>query len=69
MESEYSTGNKKTKQDGLLEFIDQTIPWNERPAAVESYYPRGNRGRPSKGIDEMMQCICSSAGSICQTKK
>jgi IS5 family transposase len=35
--------------------MNQSIPWGEWVAYIEPYYPNGERGRPSMGIEKMLR--------------
>lgn len=52
---EYSKRKRKTKRDEFLETMDEIIPWNEWVDYIEPYYPKGERGRPPRGILVMLK--------------
>lgn len=52
---EYSCRKKKTKREEFLDVMEDIIPWDEWVEFVRSYYPSGNRGRPTKGIEKMLR--------------
>ena len=52
---EYSCRKKKTKREEFLENMDEIIPWEEWACVIEPYYPRGKRGRPPMGIENMLR--------------
>ena len=52
---EYANRKRRTKRDEFLEIMDQIIPWDEVVALIEPYYPKGERGRPPRGIEIMLR--------------
>ena len=52
---EYSNCKKKTKREEFLDVVEEVIPWDEWVAIIKPYYPRGKRGRPTKGIEKMLR--------------
>ena len=35
--------------------MDEIIPWDEWVSFIESYYPSGKRGRPTRGIETTLR--------------
>lgn len=52
---EYSFRKKKTKREKFLEIMDEIIPWDEWVGVIETYYPKGKRGRPPMGIEKILR--------------
>lgn len=52
---EYSCRKKKTRREEFLEMMEYLIPWEEWTELVEPYYPKGKRGRPTRGIETMLR--------------
>lgn len=52
---EYSKRKRKTKREEFLEIMNEIIPWDEWVEYVRPYYPKGKRGRPTKGIEKMLR--------------
>jgi len=52
---EYANRKRRTKMDEFLETMDAIIDWEEWCSLVEPYYPKGERGRPPRGIEMMLR--------------
>ena len=52
---EYSARKRKTRREEFLEIMEEIIPWDEWVAFIAPYYPSGKRGRPPKGIENMLR--------------
>jgi IS5 family transposase len=52
---EYGGRRRQTKRDEFLAIMNEIIPWDEWVAYIEPYYPKGERGRPPKGIEKMLR--------------
>lgn len=52
---EYSNRKRKTKREVFLESMNEIIPWSEWVSCIEPYYPKGNKGRPPRGIELMLR--------------
>ena len=49
-------GKKKiTKREQFLNEMNQVVPWAELCAVIEPYYPKGENGRPPKGLERMLR--------------
>lgn len=65
---EYTNRKRRTKRDKFLEIMEEVIPWDEWTTLVEPYYPNSKRGRPPRGVETMLRCICWPTGFPCSTK-
>jgi len=52
---EYGNRKRETRRDEFLSIMEEVIPWEEWIVSVEPYYPRGKRGRPSRGVETMLR--------------
>jgi IS5 family transposase len=52
---EYGKRKKKTAREEFLEIMEEIIPWEEWVAIIIPYYPKGERGRPPRGIEKMLR--------------
>jgi IS5 family transposase len=52
---EYGKRKKKTKREEFLDMMEEIIPWDEWVAYIIPYYPKGERGRPPRGIEKMLR--------------
>jgi len=52
---EYGMRKRQTKRDTFLKIMDEIIPWDEWVSYIQPYYPKGERGRPPKGIEKMLR--------------
>ncbi|AVA33698.1 MULTISPECIES: IS5 family transposase [Cupriavidus] len=51
-----SHGKKRvTRRQRFLTEMESVVPWARLIAAVESYYPKGKRGRPPIGLERMLR--------------
>lgn len=48
---------RPTKRDVFLKSMDDIVPWIELCAVIEPYYPRGQGGRPTIGLDRMVRML------------
>lgn len=46
---------KKTRRELFLEEMDQVVPWKELVRLIAPYYPKGEDGRPPKGLERMLR--------------
>ena len=58
---EYSKRKKKTKREEFLDVMEEIIPWDEWVEFVRPYYPKGKRGRPTRGIEKMLRDMMINA--------
>jgi len=52
---EYANRKRRTKRDEFLEAMNEIIAWDEWCALVEPYDPKGERGRPPRGVEIMLR--------------
>ena len=52
---EYANRKRITKRESFLKMMDEIIPWSEWIELIRPFYPRGDRGRPPKGIEVMLR--------------
>ena len=52
---EYANRKHITKRESFLKMMDEIIPWSEWIELIRPFYPRGDRGRPPKGIEVMLR--------------
>lgn len=46
---------KVTKRERFLTEMNRVIPWKELLALIEPHYPKGERGRPTLGLEKMLR--------------
>lgn len=46
---------KPTKRELFLTEMNQVVPWVELCAVIEPHYPKGENGRPPKGLERMLR--------------
>jgi IS5 family transposase len=52
---EYAKRKRRTKRDEFLEAMNEIIAWEEWCGLVEPHYPKGERGRPPRGVEIMLR--------------
>jgi IS5 family transposase len=52
---EYGMRKRGTRREEFLNKMDEIIPWSEWVSIIEPYYPKGGRGRPTRGIELMLR--------------
>jgi len=52
---EYANRKRKTKREEFLEIMEEVIPWDEWTEIILPFYPKGERGRPPRGAQEMLR--------------
>lgn len=52
---EYANRKRITKRESFLKMMDEIIPWSEWIELIRPYYPKGERGRPPRGIEVMLR--------------
>ena len=52
---EYDQKEKKTKREIFLNTMERALPWEEWETLISPYYPKGTRGRPTRGIRTMLK--------------
>ena len=60
---EYGNRKKTTKREKFLNKMEEIIPWKAWVEMIRPYYPKGEHGRPVRGIETMLRM-----GSTCPTK-
>ncbi len=51
-----SAGKKRvTRRQRFLDEMEKLVPWSRLLTAIESYYPKGARGRPPIGLERMLR--------------
>lgn len=56
-ESEFSTKKRVTKKEAFLAVMEEVVPWKAIMDRIEPYYPKGDRGRPPKGLERMLRLL------------
>lgn len=54
-ELQWSAKNRKTRRERFLNELDAITPWEELLQVIAPHYPKGDRGRPPKGLERMMR--------------
>lgn len=52
---EYSNRKRITKRELFLRMMDEIIPWAEWVELIRPFYPKGEQGRPPRGIELMLR--------------
>lgn len=52
---EYANRRRITKRASFLKMMDEIIPWSEWIELIRPFYPKGDRGRPPRGIEVMLR--------------
>jgi IS5 family transposase len=52
---EYSNRKRKTKRDEFLGIMEEVIPWEDFVSIIKPHYPKGERGRPPREIEQMFR--------------
>ena len=52
---EYNNRKRKTKREDFLDLMDNIIDWDAWVDLIKDYYPKGERGRPPRGILVMIK--------------
>ena len=58
---------RKTR-GGILEEMEQVVPWRELCALVEPHYPQPGNGRPPVGVERMLRIYFCSSVLTCRTR-
>jgi len=53
--SEWSRKKKQTKREKFLGQMEEMVPWGRLVELIAPHYPKGERGRPPKGIERMLR--------------
>ena len=54
---EYGNRKRTTKREEFLNKMDDIIPWEAWVDMIRPYYPKGEHGRPARGIETMLYLI------------
>ncbi len=52
---EYANRKRRTKREEFLKVMNEIIPWTEWVEYIRPFYPKGERGRPPRGIELMLR--------------
>ena len=52
---EYGNRKKTTKREKFLNKMEEIIPWKAWVEMIRPYYPKGEHGRPVRGIETMLR--------------
>ena len=52
---EYGNRKKTTKREEFLNKMEEIIPWKAWVEMIRPYYPKGEHGRPVRGIETMLR--------------
>jgi len=52
---EYANRKRVTKRESFLKMMDAIIPWPEWVELIRPFYPKGEQGRPPRGIELMLR--------------
>lgn len=56
-ESEFASKKRVTRKEAFLAVMEQVVPWKRLIERLESYYPKGQRGRPPMGLERMLRLL------------
>ena len=54
-QAEYGAKKKQTRRDKFLAEMEQVVPWARLIERLQPLYPKGERGRPSIGLERMLR--------------
>src|SRR6202521_1780239 len=54
-QAEYAGKKKQTRRDRFLGEMEQVVPWARLVERLRPLYPKGERGRPSIGLERMLR--------------
>ena len=46
---------RQTKRDVFLQTMEEIVPWSQLCEVIEPHYPKGEGGRPTKGLERMLR--------------
>ena len=52
---EYQNRKHTTPKEEFLDAMNAIVPWDRWIKLIEPYYPKGKRGRPTRGIETMLR--------------
>lgn len=53
--SEYALKKKQTRREKFLAQMEEMVPWGRLVPLIAPHYPKGEKGRPPKGIERMLR--------------
>jgi transposase, IS5 family len=56
-ESEFASKKRVTRKEAFLAVMEKVLPWKRLLERLEPYYPKGERGRPPKGLERMLRLL------------
>ena len=54
-QAEYAGKKKQTRRDRFLAEMEQVVPWARLVDRLRPFYPKGERGRPPIGLEQMLR--------------
>jgi transposase, IS5 family len=54
----YEGMKKRTKREKFLNEMEQVVPWERLEKLIEPHYPKVGKGRPPRGLREMLRIYC-----------
>ena len=55
--SEFSSKKRVTRKEVFLALMEQVMPWKRLVERLEPHCPKGDRGRPPKGLERMLRLL------------
>lgn len=52
--AEFAAKRKTTRREVFLARMEEVVPWAKLLAVLEPFYPKGERGRPPRGLKRML---------------
>ena len=52
---EFEQKKRRTRREVFLDQMEAVVPWKEWAELIEPFYPKGEHGRPPKGIEVMLR--------------
>ena len=53
--SEFALYRRPTKRDVFLQTMNEIVPWEQLCEVIRPHYPKGEGGRPPKGLERMLR--------------
>jgi IS5 family transposase len=54
-QAEFADEKKIPRREKFLTRMEEVIPWTKLLAAIQPFYPKGERGRPPIGLERMLR--------------
>ena len=54
-QAEYAGKKRQTRRDKFLAEMEAVVPWARLVERLRPFYPKGERGRPPKGLERMLR--------------